>query len=138
MTLRARDFLELARLSARCADDKKAQDVAVLAVGKVTGLADYFVLASVDSQPQLAAVQDHVAKSIKEVFGLSPLHRDGVGSGQWTVLDYGGTVVHLFRRDARAFYGLERLWEGARAVEWKAAPPKKRAPRKKPARRKTR
>ena len=109
--------------------------MALLNVGKVTGLADYFVVASVDSQPQLTAVQDHVVKTLKETFGLSPLHRDGVGSSQWTVLDYGGTVIHLLHQNARAFYGLERLWEGSRPVAWEPEPPK-RATGKKVTRRK--
>lgn len=127
MTLRPRDFLALGRMAALRAEDKKAKDVVLLDVRRLTGLADFFLLASVESQPQLQAVHSHVMEAIELNYGLSPLHRDGLGSPQWVVLDYGGLVVHLFHQSAREFYGLERLWEGARTVDFQPdpAPPKK-------------
>src|SRR5207253_1146268 len=101
--------------------DKKAEDIKLLDVRRVTNVADYCLLASTRSQPQLEAVRNHVSKAIEDEKGLKPLHRDGINSRQWTVLDYGGLVVHLFEDQARRFYGLERLWEGARTVDWEKA-----------------
>lgn len=117
MTLRPKDFLALGRLAARCVDDKKALDIRLLDVRRLTSVADYFLLASAESHTQLQAVYDHVADEIKKEFGLQLLHREGVGSSHWTILDYGGLVVHLFHRNARQFYDLERLWEGAKLVD---------------------
>jgi ribosome-associated protein len=119
MALRHRDFLALGRLAAACADEKKALDIMVLDVGRLSSVSEFFVLASVESQPQLQAVYQSIRDRVDEIFGLSPLRRDGVGSAQWLVLDYGGVVVHLFHKNAREFYGLERLWEGSKTVEWR-------------------
>ncbi len=131
MTLRPKDFLALGRLAARCADDKKAIDVRLLDVRRLTSVADYFLLASALSQTQLQAVYDHIADEIKKEFGQHLLHREGVGSAHWTVLDYGGLVVHLFHQNSRGFYDLERLWEGAKLVESDSVKPKSKAAPKK-------
>jgi len=120
--LRRKDFLALARLAARCADEKKAEDVTLLDLSKTAGMADYFLLASVESQPQMQAVYDHIMRHVRDDYGLVPLHRDGIGSPQWTVVDYGGLVVHLFHQSAREFYGLERLWGDAKLLEWREKP----------------
>ena len=129
MTLGSRRFLTAARRAATLCHDKKAEDILLLDARPIAGLADYYVLATVDSAPQLQAVQDHVAAQLKENAGLVPLRRDGRGSGQWSVLDYGGLVVHVMHREARAFYQLERLWEGAKAQAWREE--KKEAPARK-------
>lgn len=123
----ARRFLEIGRAAARWCDEKKAQDVLLLDVRKSSDLADFYVLATADSAPQLHAVQDHVAHRVKEDFGLNTLRQDA--SPQWSVLDYGGVVVHVMHRSARDFYALERLWESAKLMDWSAAAP---APVRKP------
>ncbi len=135
MTLQPRDFLALARQAARICDDRKARDIRLLDVRRSSGLADYFVLATAESSTHLQAVQHHITQNLKDAHGLVPLHRDGAGSAQWTVLDYGGLVIHLMHPQAREFYQLERLWEDARPVEWAedGEPPVKRPPRARPA-----
>lgn len=123
-------FLAVGRLAARCADDKKADRVSLMDVRKVSSVSDYVVLASAESQPQLQAIYSHIVDTVKESHGLFPLHRDGIGSPQWAVVDYGGVLIHLFHRNARDFYSLERLWEGAKPIAWEPKP----APAKRPAR----
>ena len=113
-------FKRLAALAARAADDKKAEDVVVLHVKPVSGVADYVVIASTTSTPQLEAVEDHVKKTLKDEGALA-LHRDGHLSDRWRVLDYGGLLVHLMHPEARAFYRLESLFEGAKKVRWQDA-----------------
>ena len=113
-------FKRLAMLAARAADDKKAEDVVLLHVKPVSGVADYMVIASTNSTPQLEAVDDHVKKTLKDE-GVLALHRDGRLSDRWRVLDYGGLLVHLMHPDARAFYRLESLFEGAKKVKWEDA-----------------
>jgi ribosome-associated protein len=129
VSLRSRDFLGVARAAAGACADKKAEDVRVFDARRLSGIADYYVLASVASPPQMLAVREEIDRRIKSEFGLDPLHREGRSGAQWTVLDYGGAVVHVMHRSAREFYGLERLWEGARPVQWESrvpAPPQKR------------
>jgi ribosome-associated protein len=111
-------FLAAAKAAARAADDKKAADVLLLDLRKTSAVADYFLLVSVDSAPHLNAVSDSVSRALREEYQLHTLHSDGRRSDHWIALDYGNLVVHVFRREAREFYALERLWERARRVRW--------------------
>ena len=132
MTFKTKDFLAVARLAAEAADDKKAADIRLLDVRHTSGLADYYLLASVQSAPQLQAVQDNVDQKVKEAFGLFPLHREGRHGVTWLVMDYGGLVIHLMHQATREFYSLERLWEGAKVVEWQAKAPEPKAKKPEP------
>lgn len=121
MTITDRRFLNVARLAAKLADEKKGEDILLLDVRRNSTLTQFILLATVESHPQMQAIINHVIEQMRENYDLRPLHRDGVGSPQWTVIDYGGLVMHLFHKNARAFYGLERLWEDARRVKWDAS-----------------
>lgn len=117
-----RDFRLVSVAAARAADDKKAEDVALLSVKRLSSVADFLLLATIDSPAHLEAVEDHVEKTLKGK-GLRMVRRDGSGSGLWRVLDYGGLLVHLMHRDARQYYQLDRLYHEARRVGWEPAPP---------------
>ena len=111
-------YLAAAKLAALAADDKLASDILLVDVKKTSGVADYYVLVSVESAPQLSAVSSHVTRRLREEFHLHPAHSDGRKSVHWAALDFGGLVVHVMHRDAREFYALERLWDGARRLQW--------------------
>lgn len=110
-------FKKLAVKAARAADDKKAEDITLLHVRPVSGVADYVVIASVTSRPMLEAVEDHVKKELKDE-GMLALHRDGRLSDRWRVLDYGGLLVHVMHPEARDFYRIESVFDGAKKVKW--------------------
>ncbi|BFU95810.1 MAG: Ribosomal silencing factor RsfS [Nitrospira sp.] len=95
--------------------DKKATDIVVLHVAKLTSIADYLVLASADSDRQTRAIADHVDGILSQT-GSNPLSIEGKASSQWVLMDYGDVVVHIFRHDARQHYGLERLWADAKRI----------------------
>jgi ribosome-associated protein len=120
-------FLSAAKLAATAADDKMASDILLLDVKKSSAVADYYVLASVDSSTQLSACADHVVRRLRETFKLHPLHSDRRRSDHWAALDFGGLVVHVLHRQAREFYALERLWEEARRVKWQETPRKSKS-----------
>ena len=127
----ARDFRRLAVLAAKAASEKQAEDIVLYHIKPISGLADYLLLATVDSPAQLEAVEDHVSQQFKEK-GVSLVRREGSRSAIWRVLDYGGLLVHLMHRDAREFYSLDKLYIDARRVSWEEAPAKparKAAPR---------
>jgi ribosome-associated protein len=102
--------------AARAALAKKATDVVILDLRKVTEFTDYFVLASAASQRQMVAVADAVREALREQ-GLRPAHIEGYPKQEWILLDYDDFVVHLFTPRTRTFYDLERLWGGAGRVE---------------------
>ena len=107
---------EMALLLAQAMDSKKGKDIRVLETDGVTTLADYFVLCSGSSAPQLKALADAGEKSMKD-HGILPHHVEGHRGGTWILQDYGDVVVHVFDKEARAFYDLDRLWADAKTVD---------------------
>ena len=97
----------------RAALDHKAYDLVVLETGRLTSIADYFVICSGRSDTQVQAIAQAVEKQI----GERPLSIEGLPHAQWVLLDYGDVVVHIFYVSLREFYDLERLWLRAPRVE---------------------
>lgn len=100
---------ELALQIAKILDAKKAIDVVVLDISHLTIIADYFVIASGNTEIQVRALCDELLKSMSEQ-GIEARGQEGYRHGRWVVLDYGDVIVHIFHREDRAFYNLERLW----------------------------
>jgi len=107
---------EIAGFVVNALDNKKAQDIKLLKTRDVTILADYFVICTANSTTQLKTLSDEVEKILKEN-GEPPLRREGHRAGGWVLIDFGCVVVHLFLKDARDFYMLERLWSDAENVD---------------------
>ena len=97
----------------RAALDRKATDVVVLDLRKAGGFTDYFVLCTGNNPRQIQAVSDAVEDTLRAELGEKPALVEGVEKSEWVLLDYFNFVVHVFSRDCRAFYGLERLWGNA-------------------------
>jgi len=103
----------------RCASsalDKKAYDLVVLETAKHTSIADYFVICSGRSDTQVQAIADGVVDGLA-ADGVKPLAVEGYEHGQWTLVDFGDVIVHVFYVPVRGFYDLERLWAKAPRVE---------------------
>ena len=108
----ARHFRQLALAAARAAAEKKGEDVTVLHAGKRSPIADYLVIATALSRPHLEALEHEVEKAAKEL-RFRCLRRATPKSDFWRVLDFGGLLVHLMLAEPRAFYALEKLYDGA-------------------------
>lgn len=91
-------------------DGKNALDISLLAVGKQTVLADWFVLATGTSNTHVRALTDEAVFRVREQLGVDPLRIEGECSSSWTLIDFGSVVVHVFTREGREFYKLDRLW----------------------------
>lgn len=102
----------LAKKLAQFALTKKAHDVALIDLRKLTDMTDFFVVCSADSDVQVKAVSDAVIEEAEKI-GVNVWHREGFAQRQWVLLDYVDVVVHVFHREARKYYGLERLWGDA-------------------------
>ena len=117
--------------AASAADAKKGMEISVLDLRRArAGLSDYLLLMSANSHVHMRTLRDSVEESL-EGYGLTPLHRDGQRESQWTALDYGGLMVHIFVEEARDFYSLERLWPEAKPIPWENGARESAAPRKK-------
>ncbi|MDR2357670.1 MAG: ribosome silencing factor [Oscillospiraceae bacterium] len=108
--------LEMTRLAVRALDNKKGVDIKALETRDVTVLADYFVICTANSTTQIKSLADEVEKALKEC-GETPLRVEGYRSGGWVLVDFGCLVVHLFLKELREFYALERLWSDARETD---------------------
>ncbi len=113
----------LARCAARAASDLKATDVLVLDVGALLSITGYFVIASASNPRQVRAVVDEVEAKVKAELGRAPVRTEGVREQQWTLIDYGDVVVHVFLESVREFYEIERLYMDAPRVEWEPPAP---------------
>lgn len=111
----------LAVCAARAASDLKASDVVVLDVGEVLSITGHFVIASASNQRQVRAVVEDIEAKVKEELDRSPVRVEGVREQQWTLIDYGDVVVHVFLESVREFYEIERLYMDAPRVAWQPA-----------------
>jgi ribosome-associated protein len=110
------------RLAVEAAQDKQALDITVLNLGGSGAFADYFVLCSGSSGPQIQAIGEAVEERLHRN-GRQVTHREGRGGGEWYLLDYGFLVVHIFSERARQYYDLERLWRNAERIDVKEDTP---------------
>lgn len=96
-------------------DDKKALDIKVLKISELTTLADYFVIASASSTTGVRSLSDYVEEGLKEELGLP--QKEGKDGYNWLLMDYGDVIVHIFYKETREFYDLEKLWIDAESVD---------------------
>jgi ribosome-associated protein len=107
----------LVRLCAEGALDKKAEDVVVLDMRKISSFTDFFLIVSGTSEPQLKAIAGSIREKVRSVTGLRPIAEDGFPISQWVIIDYGSVIIHIFHKDKRDLYGLESLWGDAGRLE---------------------
>ena len=111
------DSKKLALLCQKFADDKKAENIAVLDVRELSSVTDFFVIASATSEPHLRAIADEITAKVREETTMKPRAVDGSLRASWMVVDYVDVIVHLMRDDVRARYDLEGLWGDAPRVK---------------------
>ncbi|HUP01328.1 MAG TPA: ribosome silencing factor [Gemmatimonadota bacterium] len=114
---------ELAASAAREAVDRRGQDVLLLDLRDLTPATDYFVIASGDSDVQVKAIAERIEDRLRLERGIRPWHVEGLRHARWVLLDYVDFVVHVFHREAREYYDLERLWADAPAESFSAEHP---------------
>ncbi len=98
------------------AADRKAEDIVVLDLRAADGFTDYFVICTGQNARQIKAIADAVEEALRRDH-VKPAHVEGYGHAEWVLLDYFDFVVHVFGKETRTFYGLERLWGNATAVD---------------------
>jgi ribosome-associated protein len=118
------EFLYLAKLAYEIADSKKAIDPVILNIKKLSALADFMVIATAESSPQINAIIDTIYKTFRDQEGVEPTHRDGWHSDHWCVIDYGGLIVHVMTPATRKLYALEKIWDEAAIVKITSPKPK--------------
>lgn len=107
--------------------DRKAEDVVIINLKKLSSLADYLLICSADSERQVDAIAGFIEDSLRDE-GIRPLGVEGAAKGRWALMDYNDVIVHIFHKPVRLFYDIEGLWADAPRIEAPDKPPaKKRA-----------
>ncbi len=104
---------ELADKISILALEKKGQQIAVLNVTGISSITDYFVIVSGDSDVQVRAIADAIDRNLRKDYQIHPHQKEGMEKANWVLLDYVDVVVHVFRKETRQYYGIERLWADA-------------------------
>ena len=107
---------EMVKLAVNALEDKKGEDIQIIDIREVSVLADYFVIASGSNQNQVQAMVDNVEEMLTKA-GYEPKQIEGTRNSSWILMDYGDLIVHIFSRDDRLFYDLERIWRDGKVVE---------------------
>ena len=107
---------EMARIAYHALDEKKGEDIKVIDIAGVSVLADYFIIANGTNESQVRALVDNVEEELHKA-GYSVKQREGYGSGKWVLLDFGDIIVHVFDKENRLFYDLERIWRDGKSID---------------------
>ena len=110
------ETLELVKLAVDALKDKKAEDVRIIDIHEISTIADYFVIASGSNSNQLGAMQDAVDEALYKA-GVHAKQIEGNNQSTWILMDYQDFIVHLFSKEDRLFYDLERIWKDGKVIE---------------------
>jgi ribosome-associated protein len=115
--------INLAYVAAKAAEDKKGENILLLDVSKLTLVADYFMIVTAKSSPQIDAIAKNIEENLSAL-NLKPVSKEGTSSSNWIILDFGNLVVHIMQENERNYYKLERFWSNGLVVNnklWKKA-----------------
>ena len=107
--------VNMAKLDVKALDEKKGIDIKAINIAEVSVLADYFIIAHGNSDSQVRALVDNVEEKLGKA-GYELKQREGQGSGSWVLLDFGDIIVHVFDKENRLFYNLERIWSDGKEM----------------------
>ena len=105
----------MTKLAYDALDEKKAEDISVLEIGDISIIADYFIIANGTNSSQVQALVDNVEATLAKN-GHHPKRIEGIRSTTWVLMDYGDLIVHIFSKEDRLFYDLERIWRDGKKV----------------------
>ena len=109
----------MAQIACKAIDDKKGQDIKVIDIHNVSVIADYFVIASGTNSNQVQAIVDNVEEQLGRA-GFEAKQIEGNRNSSWILMDYGDIIVHIFSKEDRLFYDLERIWRDGKVLEMDA------------------
>jgi len=105
------------QLAIRCASDKQAFNMVALDLRSIASFTEFFIIATGANQRQVQAIADEISEQLKKQLKTRAVRIEGYNAAEWVLLDYGDFVVHVFNKESREFYDLERLWRDAARVE---------------------
>lgn len=118
LTLPKRNLPTSIKKVVKLAQAKKGEEIVVLQLKEFTSFTDYFIIMHGQSERQILAIYEHIQTELKKM-NFRPLGVEGVANAEWVLMDYGDFIVHIFSRQAREYYSLEKLWGDAPKAVWK-------------------
>ena len=109
------ESLEIIKIAANALNEKKAREISAIKISELTVLADYFLLCTANSSTQVRALCDEVEEKLEEA-GVKSHHIEGKATG-WVALDYGSVIIHVFGRNEREFYDLDKMWSDGELLD---------------------
>ena len=106
---------KMAKIAYQALDEKKGEDIKIINLEGISVLADYFIIANGTNSSQVQALVDNVEEELHKA-GYSLKQREGYSNGNWVLLDFGDLIVHIFDRENRLFYDLERIWRDGKEI----------------------
>ena len=117
------ESIEIARLCAKYADEKKAENILLMDLRGLSPVTDFFVVVTASSNPQLRAVRDHIVDELRDQHEQRPIISEGTYESQWLILNYPNVLVHVLSPEKREYYVLEELWGDAPKLDWQDTEP---------------
>ena len=99
-----------------CIKSKKGTDITILDIRKLSSLTDYFIICTSDSEPKTRPITNHIKKDLSKN-KKKPIQIEGLDHLDWVLMDYFDTVIHIFKKETRKFYNIERLWADAKMMK---------------------
>ena len=113
---RMNQALEMARVAYQALDEKKGEDIRVIDISGISVIGDYFVITNGTSDSQVRALVENVEEKMHKA-GYAAKETEGHRSGAWVLIDFGDVIVHIFDRENRQFYNLERIWNDGKRID---------------------
>lgn len=110
------DVKKMTSIAYQALDEKKGEDIKILGISEISVLADYFIIAGGGSKPQIQAMMDNVQEKLHQA-GCTIRRIEGNRDSSWVLMDYGDLVIHIFNREDRLFFDLERIWSDGKQVD---------------------
>ena len=108
--------IEMAKLAIHALEDKKAEEIKTIDISEVSVIADYFIIANGTNRSQIQALSDHVEETLGKA-GVPLRQIEGYQNANWVLLDFHDVIIHIFDKENRLFYDLERIWRDGKPVE---------------------
>lgn len=106
---------EMALTAYHALEEKKGEDIRIIEIAGVSTIADYFIISNGTNDSQVQALADSVEEELYKI-GCTPKQIEGIRNKSWILMDYGDIVIHIFSKDDRVFYDLERIWKDGKAL----------------------
>ncbi|MFI3172107.1 MAG: ribosome silencing factor [Eubacteriales bacterium] len=106
---------KMASIAYKALDEKQGEDIRVIDISEISILADYFIIANGSNENQVRALVDNVEDALEKE-GFIVKQREGYGASSWTLLDFGDIIIHVFDKENRLFYNLERIWSDGKEI----------------------